>query len=206
MRASTSSDLPGRCKRCWLRVEFCICAELPVVHPQTEVVFVRHLREAQKSTGTVRIATLAMPTAKVVEFADDAGPPNAELEAMGEGYVLFPAEPCAPWPTGPVKRLVVLDGTWRQTRKMFKKLPAIANWPRLALPGVPEVKLRLRETSFESGRSTLEALADALQVLEGEAVAKPLHEAHDLYIERVFKARGVWGQKQQLFERKLARG
>ena len=205
MRASTAKELPGRCKECWLREEFCICPLSPQVHSKTEVIFVRHVREAQKSTGTVRIASLALKNSRVIDFADDASLPNEALAALKDGYVLYPAEPQAPWPETSVSRLVVIDGTWRQTRKMFKKLPAIHQWPRLALTGTPVVKLRLRETSFESGRSTLEATADALQLLEGDAIAQPLHQLHDEYIERVFKARGVWDQKQTLFEKKTSR-
>ena len=205
MRASTAKELPGRCKQCWLRVDFCICVCIPKVATATEIIFVRHVREAQKSTGTARIASFALPNSRVVDFSDDASLPNEELAAMSEGYVLFPAEPHADWPAAPVSRLIVLDGTWRQTRKMFKKLPAIHGWPRLALPGIPEPKLRLRDTSFESGRSTLEATADALKLLEGDAISNPLHALHDEYIERVFKARGVWEQKQQLFEAKQPR-
>ena len=56
--------------------------------------------------------------------------------------------------------------------------------------------LRLRTTSFEDGRSTLEAIADALGLLEGPEVAAPLHALHARYVEQTFRARGVWDLKQ----------
>lgn len=200
MRSSTSSDLPGRCPRCWIKLEQCICALVPRVEPRSEVLVVRHEREAQKSTGTARVAALAIPRLRFVDFNDDPTEADRALSPLvaGEGvHLVFPAVPQSPWPQGPVRRLIFLDGTWRQTRKMMKKLPALEGLPRLWLPPKPEPVLRLRETSFEGGRSTLEAVADALRVLEGPAVAGPLDALHAQYVERVFKARGVWAQKSE---------
>lgn len=196
MRSFTTDDLPGRCRTCWVRVEHCICADLPRVEARSGVVVVRHDREAAKSTGTARVASLALPRSRLVGFGDDPQEANAKLAGL-TGHLLFPAEPQAPWPTGPVENLVVLDGTWRQTRRMLKKLPALQGLPRLWLPPKETAVLRLRESAVEGGRSTLEAIADALAILEGEAVAAPLHRLHALYVERVFRARGVWEQKRR---------
>lgn len=197
MRSFTTAELPGRCQRCWIRLEHCVCPVVPRVTPRTDVVVVRHAREAMKSTGTVRVAALALPSASVLEYGEDTQPAQADLGPLLEPgtFVLFPAEPSAPWEAAAVKRLVVLDGTWRQTRRMYTRLPALHALPRLALPPKPAPVLRLRESPTEGGRSTLEAIADALALLEGDAVAAPLHRLHADFVERVFKARGVWQQK-----------
>ena len=68
--------------------------------------------------------------------------------------------------------------------------------PKLALPQKALRVLRLRDSKFEAGRSTLEAIAEAIALLEGEAAAAPLHAVHAQYVERVFRARGVWDQKK----------
>lgn len=209
MRSFTSADLPGRCQRCWVRHEHCVCALVPRVEPRTGVVVVRHAREAMKSTGTVRVAALALPKAHVLEYEEDGEPARAQLSGLltPGAHVLFPSEPTVPWDGARVDTLVVLDGTWRQARRMFHRLPALHALPRLALPTKPDAVLRLRDSSTEGGRSTLEALADALALLEGDAVAAPLHRLHADFVERVLKARGVWEQKVRDFEEKAgARG
>jgi hypothetical protein len=61
--------------------------------------------------------------------------------------------------------------------------------------------LRLRDTSFEEGRSTLEAVAEALGRFEGDAVRDVLLRVHADFVERVLKARGVWDQKREAFEK-----
>jgi DTW domain-containing protein YfiP len=193
VRSFTSADLPGRCKRCWVKDPHCVCAEVPLVRPRTEVVVVRHQREGWKSTGTTRIAALALPSLRCLEYGDDALPARDELTpALLEGAaVLFPAEPAAPWDAAATRRLVVLDGTWRQARRMFKRLPALHALPRLSLPPAAAPVRRLRSTTFEDGRSTLEAIADALALLEGPGVAAPLHALHALFVARTLQARGV---------------
>lgn len=196
MRSMTFSHLPGRCKACWIRLEQCICAEVPRVVTRTELLVVRHEREAAKSTGTARIAGLALPRARFVDYGDDPAETNEKLKGLEGAWLLYPMAPLAPWPARLEGPLVLLDGTWRQTRKMFKKLRALGNLPRLALPPKGDAVLRLREGHFDGARSTLEAIADALRVLEGPSVAEPLDLLHTRYVERVFRARGVWDLKR----------
>jgi DTW domain-containing protein len=173
---------------------------VPKVDSRTEVVVVRHDREAFKSTGTARVALQALSRGRLVEYGEDAAPTNDALRPLLEGAaLLFPETGVEPAPvSGPITRLIVLDGTWRQTRRMLRRLTVLEAVPRLVLPVKAVTPLRLRETHAPEGRSTLEAIADALAVLEGEAVAQPLHALHALYVERVFRARGVWTQKSRV--------
>ncbi len=197
MRSRTLSHLPGRCPRCWIRHEFCLCADIPQVATKTQVVVVRHSREADKSTGTARMAGLALPGSVLIDFGEESAPVDAELQPYVEGaWLLFPAEEGAAVASGPPPaRLIVIDGTWRQSRRMMKKLPCLAHVPRMALPEKVAAPLRLRESTSADNRSTLEAIADALTVLEGEAAGAKLHALHTLMVERVFRARGVWDLK-----------
>jgi DTW domain-containing protein YfiP len=188
-------------------LEHCVCAVLPRVEPRTGIVVVRHAREALKSTGTVRVAALALPRARILEYGEDGEPARTQLAGLltPGTHLLFPAEPTVPWEGAKVDALVLLDGTWRQARRMFHRLHVLQALPRLALPPKAEAVLRLRDSVTEGGRSTLEALADALALLEGDDVAAPLHRLHADFVERVFRARGVWAQKRRAFEDK-ARG
>jgi DTW domain-containing protein YfiP len=200
MRSRTLSDLPGRCPRCWLRDAFCICAEVPRVEHRTEVVLVRHEREGWKSTGTARVAVQALTRSTLLDYSEDGAVTEAALQSLvKDAALLFPETGVEPKPLStPPKRLIVLDGTWRQTRRMLKKLPSLAAVPRLVLPEKAEAPLRLRESADPLGRSTLEAIADALELLEGPQAAGPLHALHALFVERVFRARGVWIMKSRV--------
>ncbi len=198
MRSRTLSHLPGRCPRCWIRHEFCLCSEIPSIPTRTQVVIVRHAREADKSTGTARIAGLALPNSALIGFGEESAPVDDEVKPFAAGgWLLFPADDdAAAAPSSPPpQRLIVIDGTWRQTRRMLKKLPSLAKVPRMALPPKDAAPLRLRESTSPDNRSTLEAIADALTLIEGDHVGAPLHRLHALMVERVFRARGVWELK-----------
>jgi DTW domain-containing protein len=198
VRSLTAKGQPGRCQRCWILDAFCICAAAPTVSTLTEVLVVRHERESWKSTGTARIAALAMPRLRILDFTENSEPAKSQMpQEVGPGtHLLFPTEESAPWDGTVVKKLVVLDGTWRQVRRMYAKLPALHSVPKLALPDQVTKVLRLRDSKFEAGRSTLEAIAEAIALLEGSPLAAPLHALHATYVERVFRARGVWEQRQ----------
>lgn len=199
MRSFTLEDKPGRCKRCLILEKWCVCGVLPTVNTRTEVVIVRHERESWKSTGTARIAELAMPKLRIIEYREDAEPALSALPAEVQGaHLLFPTDSTTPFTE--VKKIILIDGTWRQTRKMYGKLPPLHAVPRLALPEKQTRVLRLRESKFEAGRSTLEAIAEAIELIEGPEAAVPLFALHSTYVEHVFRARGVWDQKLGDFE------
>jgi len=170
----------------------CICAEIPKVEARTGVLVLRHALEERKSTNTARIARLALPDVKIVDY--DAGRPpdvDALVEAHAPAWLLYPGRE-GQVPEGRPSHIVVLDGTWVQARKMLHKHPSLLRLPRLSLATPPAEMRRLRSTPIAGARSTLEAIADALRVVEGDAIADPLHALHALYVERVLTARGMW--------------
>ena len=66
-------------------------------------------------------------------------------------------------------RLVVLDGTWRKSRKMLYLNPLLQGLPRLSLASVPKSMSLIRKAHNENQLSTLEASCYALQQLEQNA-------------------------------------
>ena len=106
------------------------------------------------------MAHLALPNSHILDSGEEASVTNEQLLGRLQGAsVLFPSAEPAPWPAGgEIGKLVVLDGTWRQTRRMFAKLPALHALPRLTLPPKEAPVLRLRASTFREGRSTLEAM------------------------------------------------
>ncbi|MFN7132316.1 MAG: DTW domain-containing protein [Myxococcales bacterium] len=181
--------LEGRCPKCLLRQEVCLCDRVPTVHTRTEVLLVRHMLEALKSSNTARMAALAMPRCTLVDYGlRDAPFDPAPLRRPGT-WLLYPgAEPCASPPPG-LTQLVVIDGSWSQARRMTQRIPELRALPKLSLPPAPPPPRQLRRQKLEAGMSTLEAIARAISLLEGEDVARPLVELHALHAERSFALR-----------------
>jgi DTW domain-containing protein YfiP len=80
-------------------------------------------------------------------------------------------------------RLVVLDGTWRKSRKMLHLNPLLQQLPRLALRNPPAPRYLIRKAQQSHQLSTLEATCAALVQLEGDAAAvAPLLSAFDGFV------------------------
>lgn len=177
---------------------YCVCAHVPTLAPPIELVIVRHQAEARRSSGTARLALLALPAARVIECGDDLG---AAAAALGEWLAAAPAPTALLFPDGgaeggaaaEARRLVVLDGTWREARRMLRRLPLLWPLPRLALPAAPPPPLRLRHAPAAESRSTIEAIADALARLGDPDSARALHELYGRFAEQGLRARGTFG-------------
>ena len=79
--------------------------------------------------------------------------------------------------------LVVPDGTWRKARKMLHLNPLLAALPRVTLAEGGVSRYRLRKAPGPGALSTVEAIVQALQVLEAptsfEALLKPFEALID---------------------------
>lgn len=148
---------------------------------RTQVVIVRHYREQTRASNSGRLAHLALPSSVLL----DHGAPGAAP------VVVEPAGACLLFPGGvpltagaQVERLVVLDGTWSQVRRMRRKVRGLETLRTVSLPPVPTGTPRMRASPGEGKVSTLEAIAYALGALEGEAVAAPLLQLFGTAVQR----------------------
>jgi DTW domain-containing protein YfiP len=178
---------PGheRCERCLLQRRVCLCAAIPTLPTRTRIVIVRHHLERHRSSNSGRLAHLALPNSEIVEHGGSGGP--ARLPALEGAWLLFPeGEAAREPPAAPPAQLVVLDATWSQARRMYRKLHALRGLPVLRLPEAPMAAGRLRESPAPGRVSTIEAIARALRLLEGDggAAAAALERLFEVAVAR----------------------
>ena len=188
MRSVTPADLHGHCPRCLLQLEICVCSVLPRVEARTEVVLIRHLTERRLTSNTGRFAALALVKSRILEYGGGEVFDSSPLVAPGTAllYCSGPARPLSFVP----KRLIVLDGSFRQARRMYKRLPELRDLPELSLPAPQVTPTRLRQPTQPEGMSTIEAIAAALSALEGPELAAPLWALHAELVRRADRMRG----------------
>ena len=200
MRASNQRDRNSHCLRCCLRREICICPILPTVQTRVEFLILRHVAEASRPSNTGRLVTLTMPNARIISCGggDRIGLSllDAELLRAPGTWLLWPDGPASE-PDGSEqiqpKRIVVLDATWRQARRLYTRTPALRTMPRLILPTPTHSRDRLREQHRPDGMSTIEAVAAAVARIEGPEAARPLESLYDEVVRRTTALR--WGKK-----------
>jgi len=190
-----------RCADCRMHRSLCICALLPRIATRTRLLVVLHQLEANKPTNTGIVAARCLTNSAVVyrgRAPDGSRQPPALRAAIGAGVrplLLFPHESATPleaWRGGdePVA-LVVPDGTWAQAARTRKRFEDLAALPCVSLPDAAIVAdRRLRAPPHPGQLATLEAIAVALGILEGDQVASALMRVFRIMTERTLWTNG----------------
>lgn len=189
------------CAGCLRPQATCICRFVTPTATACEVLILQHPLEAHHAKNSARLLHLSLPGSRMVvgEVLDDAAL-QALMPEPHYTVLLYPptdyeghaaAAPLDAARLGDLQkvRLVVLDATWRKSRKMLHQSPALQRLPRLALDEVPDSRYAIRKAHAPGQLSTLEATCAALAQLEGDAARwKPLLEAFDGFVaqQRVF--------------------
>ena len=199
MRSNKPRDEYSHCPRCYQRREICICPILPTVTTRTEILILRHIWEAERPSNTGRLAALAMPNSRIIPCGGGA---RAGISPIDDEFLRVPGTWLL-WPDGtgtqsnvselkPPARVVVIDATWSQARRLYRSMPVLQALPRLVLPAPIRCRDRLREQHRSDGMSTLEAVAAAVAKLEGVETARPLEILYDELVRRTTFFR--WGK------------
>lgn len=159
------------CTQCGRPLTACLCRWVRTCDNKVPVLILQHPLEVTQAKGSARLLTLSLArnTVLVGEQFDPA-----VLEALLSRHcaLLYPGAPGEPLPTGPLdppEQLVVLDSTWRKSRKMLYLNPALQALPRVVLHDPPSSRYRIRKAHGPQQLSTLEATCRALQQLERRA-------------------------------------
>ena len=200
-----SADLVSRpqCTACLRPLSACICRWVAPTAHAVEVLVLQHPLEVHQAKGSARLLHLSLARCRLVvgeAFATPVWPadgkhtlllyPDSLRDAAPDLRVPSPLPP--DWPQAPSRlRLVVLDGTWRKSRKMLYQSSPLQSLPRLALRNLPPSYYRIRKAHGPDQLSTLEATCYALGQLEGDGARfQPLLNAFDGFVEHLEQAGG----------------
>jgi DTW domain-containing protein YfiP len=191
----TSLSRPPRaiCPICQRPARACICCWIAPTANLSDVLLLQHPLEVGNAKNSLRLLEMSLARRTVVvgeQFAPGV------LEEMLEGPAPGRAQPLLLYPDMPgipsgasafdvsqPLRLVVLDATWRKSRKMLALNPALQALPRLALQAPPPSRYLVRKAHRAGQLSTLEAVCHALAQLEGDQGRYlPLLDAFDGFV------------------------
>jgi DTW domain-containing protein YfiP len=161
------------CYRCHKPQVVCICSRIQPVNNRTTVLVLQHPRERLHPIGTARFASLGLLNSRV-EVAWNAGvreddppawlPPGAAL--------LYPAKAARDLRETPERErplhLVVIDGTWNTARTLYRDKRWLHALPQYRFVPSSPGRYRLRREPELDYVSTIEAVVEALRILEPE--------------------------------------
>ena len=166
------------CPECALPTVYCVCSSRPQLEASICFCLLMDSREPSKSSNTGRLIKSCLAETKV--FIWSRTQPDQGLMALLESsywqpYLIFPGEYAAPHQQvvealpASARRplLIILDATWLQARKIFRKSPYLQALPVLSLPRGNPSAYRLRRSREAAHLCTAE-VAIACLGLAGE--------------------------------------
>ena len=187
----------AQCSRCMRPQTHCLCALIPQLDSRTRVLLLQHPSEVSHALNTARLAALGLTHAqlRVGEVFDDL---DQLINQPGyQARLLFPGEDAQVLTAYELADkslpllLVVPDGTWRKVRKLLHLNPMLAQLPRVTLPQGAVSRYRLRKAPGPGALSTLEAIVQALEILEAPTSFAPLLRPFEALIEGQIEAMGA---------------
>ena len=192
-----------KCTACLRPLSGCICRWVAPTANAVEVLVLQHPLEVHQAKGSARLLHLSLAHCRLVvgeAFAVPVWPVDGKhtlllypdsLQDTAPDLRVSPQLPPEWLQAQSRLRLVVLDGTWRKSRKMLYQSPPLQQLPRLALRNLPPSHYRIRKAHGPDQLSTLEATCYALSQLEGDAERfQPLLNAFDGFVEYLEQAGG----------------
>jgi len=184
----------SQCPRCLRPQSHCLCPLIPSLDSRTRVLLLQHPSEVNHALNTARLAALGLNNAELIVGEVFEGLPALLSPPGYQARLLFPGEEAQPLQTGaPADQpllLVVPDGTWRKARKMLHLNPLLAALPRVTLAEGGVSRYRLRKAPGPGALSTVEAIVQALEVLEAPRSFAPLLKPFEALIEGQIAAMG----------------
>jgi DTW domain-containing protein YfiP len=186
-----------RCEGCRLRPSHCICALRPHLPTQAGFCLLMHDAEPLKPSNTGWLIADVVQTTHAFGWSrTEVAPGLLALLAdpQWQPYVVFPSEYVQPperavhsvQPTataaGPKPLFILLDATWSEARKMFRKSPYLDRFPVLGLQPEQISRYRLRRSQRDDHFCTSEVAALCLE-LSGHPQDQRAGQALEAYLE-----------------------
>ena len=205
----------GCCDRCKLLQVACVCQYRPNIDSAFEFCLLTHATEYQKPTNTGRLVADCLEPSRIYTWSRteiDTGLEQELADSRYQHWLVYPAENTEqkdrimPFDTlvsatgkdgGKKQVFILLDATWQQAAKMFRKSPYLDHLPILSLSPERLSQYQLRRASQAHHLCTAEIAAELLGLAGEEVNASLLQDYFLVFSQHYMAARSGHGVKQE---------
>ena len=170
----------------------------------TKVCLVIHTSELTRRSNTGLLALKALVNSEMRVRGESAEPLdlNDLLTPQYRTWLLYPARDAVELTPELVAeeqrpiQLIVPDGNWRQAGKVHYRHRELRRVPRVMISAPNTSKFRLRCQHRREGMATLQAVAHALGIIEGDSVKAELLKLYQLKLKQTLVIRGLSGRAE----------
>jgi len=142
------------------------------------ITIIQDPSETRHAKNTARLLTLAIPSCQIVRLDGITEWPHNLIKNKQRTVVIYPSDKAQPIETSylasdmslneklaGIEHIILLDGSWRKTRKLWLSYPELHQCPALTFSNAPSTQYAIRKTTQSHSMSTLEACAYTLEQL-----------------------------------------
>ena len=196
-----------RCTGCLMAKNYCICDLRPEnVRCRAQVWLIMHPEEIYKPTNTGRLLADCLPQTQVFYWYRTS--PDLKLLALladeqYQPFIIFPDdmedyahrvvsfEPEREKSPEKIPVFIILDGTWRQARRIFRKSPYLDNLPVLPLKTDRLTRYALRKPASDQHLCTVEVGIELLKQAGESEAADTVENYFAAFNRRYAESRGL---------------
>lgn len=193
-----------RCTQCMLVRHYCVCEYRRQCETNAAFMLIMYDDEVLKPSNTGRLIADCIPDTSAYIWSRTEPDPEMLTRLANpayQPYIVFPAqyaEPSRvvsspkPHPSGKRPLFVIIDGTWREAKKIFRKSPWLDRFPVLSIQPEALSRYQVRDAHGENQLATAEVAAHVLENAGDRRAAVHLSQWFD-----VFRERYIAGKRQK---------
>ena len=198
------TSLYESCNECGLPTINCICNNFSKVSTKAQLWILSSERELYRPSNTARLLKLINPDSTEVFLWERTKSPEQLIAKINSNkyrtYVLFPTEneelenrKVIFERTDEIPSFLILDGTWKEARKIFRKCEFLKCLPIVSIEPNFASKYDLRRGAADGNLCTIEAAIEILKMNGEISTSQVIENYYNLFLKS-YKA-GVSGHK-----------
>ncbi|MFT5874702.1 MAG: DTW domain-containing protein YfiP [Clostridium sp.] len=188
------TSLNDRCTKCGLPFINCICYKSPKIKTNARIWILSTEKEFYRPSNTARLLALANPNSTEIFLWERTKIPDKLVDNLNNEiyapFLLFPIENYETEDrkveyknTGKIPAFIIIDGTWKEARKIFRRSAYLEKVPIISLEPNFKSKYDLRRGVVDGNLCTIEAAIEVL-IINGEIEnSQVINEFYNLFLK-----------------------
>ena len=167
--------LYNSCNKCGLPIINCLCDKAPKIKTDAVIWILSTEKEFYRPSNTARLLQLVNPESTEIFHWERTKPPEKLVANLNnkiyEPFLLFPTENYETASrkveyknTGRIPAFIIIDGTWKEARKIFRRSPYLEKLPIISLEPDFKSNYDLRRGVVDGNLCTIEVAIELLKI------------------------------------------
>ena len=198
------TSLYNSCNKCGLPILNCICSAAPKIKTNSKIWILSTEKEFYRPSNTARLLKLINPHSTEIFLWERTIIPEKLIANLNnniyEPFLLFPIKnnetKCPKFECiskGKIPAFIIIDGTWKEARKILRKSSYLENLPIISLEPNFKSIYDLRRGAKDGNLCTIETAIEVLDISGDDKYSQVISDFYNLFLKS-YKA-GLSGHK-----------